>query len=92
MPDEVTADIPVIDVRVIPPYERHPRVFSVLQALKPGQSFMVISDHEPRPLHTQIVAKFPGIFDWSFAEERPDVWRAVISRHPEGGCGCCCGS
>ena len=84
------ADIPTIDVRTIPPYERHPRIFSALEALKPSQTLVIGSDHEPRPLQYQIQAKFPGLFDWTYVQQGPEVWRVLISR--EGGSECCCGS
>ncbi len=65
---------------------------TVLEALKPSQSFAIVSDHEPRPLQYQIQAKFPGLFDWTYVEQGPDVWRVVISREENSGCECCCGS
>ena len=55
------ADLPTIDVRTIPPHERHPRIFSVLGALKPSQSLAIVSDHEPLPLQNQIQSGFPGL-------------------------------
>lgn len=85
------AEIPTIDVRTLPPYERHPRIFSVLAALKPGQSFAIVSDHEPRPLQYQIQARFPDLFDWTYVERGPQIWRVLISR-AGSSCECCCGS
>jgi uncharacterized protein (DUF2249 family) len=92
MTTEELADIATIDVRTIPPYERHPRIFSVLEALKPSQAFAIVSDHEPRPLQYQIQARFPGLFDWTYVEQGPEVWRVLISREAGSDCECCCGS
>jgi len=89
---ENVADTPEIDVRVIPHFQRHPIIFAALEALKPRQSFVVVSDHEPRPLHYQIQSRFPGLFGWDYVEQGPDVWRVVISREENSGCECCCGS
>ena len=89
--DELAA-LPAIDVRKIQPSERHATIFDILQALKPRQSFMVISDHEPRPLHYQIQARFPDLFGWNYVQQGPDVWRVVISREEASACECCCGS
>lgn len=75
--------IPAIDVRVIPPRDRHPLIFASLEALKPRGSFMIVSDHEPRPLQYQLQTRFPGLFDWRFVEQGPETWRVVITR--EGG-------
>lgn len=92
MTTDELADIATIDVRAISPFERHPRIFSVLQALKPSQSLAIVSDHEPRPLQYQIQARFPGLFDWTYVEQAPEVWRVLISRKAGSSCECCCGS
>src|SRR5690606_5823715 len=34
-----------LDVRVIPPREKHPTIFSTFEALDPGNSFVLINDH-----------------------------------------------
>lgn len=86
------AMIPTIDVRIIPPIERHPRIFGMLKTLEADESFMVVSDHEPRPLHYQIQTNYPGLFSWEYLEQGPEVWRVKITREASSGCGCCCGS
>ena len=86
MPPDERAETPTIDVRTIPPHERHPRIFSVLQALRPSQSFAIVSDHEPRPLQYLIQARFPGLFEWIYLERGPEVWRVLISRETSSSC------
>jgi len=83
----------VIDVRLIPPYERHARIFSAFQALAAGEGFELHSDHEPVPLRQQFEAQWPGQFDWQTLEAGPAQWRLRISRKPAGKscCGCCGG-
>ena len=85
-------EIPLIDVRIIPPRERHPRIFGALGALEPGQVLRITSDHDPRPLHYQLETNFPGQFGWDYLEQGPEVWRVEIDRLGEGGCDCCCGA
>ncbi|ANL74518.1 SirA-like protein (plasmid) [Rhizobium phaseoli] len=80
-----------IDVRVLSPVERHPRIFDTLHALAPGDSLLITSDHEPRPLHYQLETGFPGKFSWDYLEQGPDTWRVQITRQ-DAGCDCCCGS
>lgn len=89
---EELAGIPAIDVRTIPPFERHARIFSIVEALKPHQAFAIVSDHEPRPLQHQLQSRFPGLFGWTYVEEGPEVWRVVISWEAADGCGCGCNS
>lgn len=89
---EQNQEKPSIDVRVIPPRERHPRIFGMLGALLPGTSMLITSDHDPRPLHYQLETNFPGQFGWDYLEQGPEVWRVEIDRLEDGGCDCCCGS
>lgn len=83
--------IPVLDVRIIPRMERHRRIFAMVDALAPGTALIVASDHDPRPLHQQLEATFPGKFTWEYLEQGPDVWRVEIGRKDNSGCGCGCG-
>jgi|TARA_R110002012_G_scaffold147947_5_gene306590 uncharacterized protein (DUF2249 family) len=83
--------IPLIDVRIIPPAERHPRIFDLLTSLAPGGVMHVASDHDPRPLHYQIASRYPEQFDWAYLEAGPDTWRVEITRAQASGCDCCCG-
>ena len=76
----------VLDVRQMPPWERHPRIFEMIDGLKPGQALQLVNDHEPKPLYYQIMAERPGQFDWESREEAPRHWVAVITRRGE----CCC--
>ena len=88
-----TLDKPLIDVRTIPPRERHPRIFGMLGALMPGKSMLITSDHDPRPLHYQLETNFPGQFGWDYLEQGPEVWRVEIDRMEDGGAfDCCCGA
>ncbi|WFP62312.1 DUF2249 domain-containing protein [Mesorhizobium sp. WSM4904] len=81
---------PQLDVRAIPPVERHPRIFGIVQALAEGQSFVIVNDHDPRPLRYQMEARYPGLFDWEYLQQGPDIWRVEIKRL-QSGCDCCCG-
>lgn len=55
-----------IDVRVLPPAERHPRIFGTLHALAPEAILHITSDHEPRPLQYQLETSLPGRFSWEY--------------------------
>ncbi len=82
---------PSIDVRLVPPPERHPRIFGMLNALLPGGSMHIISDHDPRPLHYHLETHFSGLFGWEYLQRGPDLWRVEIARLESAGCDCCCG-
>jgi uncharacterized protein (DUF2249 family) len=74
-----TADA-VIDVRVIPPPERHRLIFGTFERLSSGDGLLIINDHDPRPLSYQFDARYAGRFAWQYLEQGPDVWRVRISR------------
>ncbi|MCJ8507360.1 DUF2249 domain-containing protein [Rhizobium lemnae] len=86
-----TTPIQEVDVRLLPPRQRHPIIFGLLGDLAPGDALHVASDHDPQPLHMQIDSRYPDLFRWSYLEAGPDVWRVEIRRQAGGGCGCCCG-
>jgi regulator of cell morphogenesis and NO signaling len=70
----------VLDVRDLAPRVRHPKIFATFEALRAGESFVLVNDHDPRPLHYQFQAERPGAFGWRYLEEGPEVWRVEITR------------
>lgn len=69
-----------LDVRVIPPREKHPIIFQTFEALQPGEAFVLVNDHDPLPLRYQFEYEHTGEFGWEYLEEGPSVWRVEISR------------
>lgn len=69
-----------LDVRIIPPRDKHPAIFRALDDLASGQSLLLVNDHDPRPLRYQLDAERPNTFDWEYEAEGPEVWRVRISR------------
>lgn len=72
------ADETVLDVRIIPPPRKHPTIFETFEALAPGQTFMLVNDHDPKPLRYQFEAELAGRFTWEYLEQGPEVWRVRI--------------
>ncbi|WIJ26972.1 DUF2249 domain-containing protein [Devosia sp. RR2S18] len=75
-----SAALPFIDVRTIQPRERHPKIFAMVDELPVGKSFVIVNDHDPRPLHYQLQAEYPGQFSWTYLESGPEVWRVQVGR------------
>ncbi len=69
-----------LDVRVIPPREKHPAIFSTFGALGPGDAFVLVNDHDPVPLRYQFEAQHGGKYSWDYLEQGPAVWRVRIAR------------
>lgn len=72
--------IATLDVRVIPPRERHPLIFTRLDALTIGDALLLVNDHDPKPLRYQLMAERPEQFNWEPQEEGPEEWKIRISR------------
>lgn len=69
-----------LDVRKIPPRDRHPRIFETFEALNAGETFELVNDHDPKPLSYQFEAELAGRFTWEYVEQGPEVWRVRIGR------------
>jgi uncharacterized protein (DUF2249 family) len=70
----------VIDVRSIPPRERHPLIFDTFAALGPGEAFTLVNDHDPKPLFYQFGAEHTGEFTWIYLQQGPELWQVQISK------------
>jgi uncharacterized protein (DUF2249 family) len=73
-------DKSTLDVRNTPPPQRHPLIFSTFESLAPGESFVLVNDHDPKPLYYQFKFEREGQFDWEYLEEGPEDWRVRISK------------
>lgn len=81
-----------IDVREIPPRERHPLIFSTFRGLAAGEALELVNDHDPRPLYYQFQSEMPGQFSWAYLQAGPELWRVRIQKRGAHGDGQCCGS
>ena len=51
-----------LDLRTIPPRDRHPLLFGLFDALATGQALQLENDHNPQPLHFQFEERAYGQF------------------------------
>lgn len=71
---------PELDVRVEPPARRHGLIFGKYFKLAPGEGFVIVNDHDPKPLRYQFEAQYKGLFTWDYLEEGPEVWRVRVGK------------
>lgn len=69
-----------LEVRHLPPAQRHQIIFERFNALTPGASFVLINDHDPKPLYYQLTAEYAGDLTWQYLEEGPRVWRVRMGK------------
>lgn len=69
-----------VDVRELPPRQRHPLIFAALDRMVHGETLELVNDHDPKPLYYQISAERSGQFGWEYLQEGPDVWKVQITK------------
>lgn len=74
----------LLDVRALAPAQRHQQIFATYQALGPGEEFVLVNDHDPKPLRYQFEAEHAGQFTWDYLQAGPRTWRVRIGRAHEG--------
>ena len=75
-----TFTVTELDIRPVPPREKHPTIFRTFDALEAGETLLLINDHDPKPLYYQLSAERPGKFEWEYAESGPSVWKVHIKK------------
>jgi len=69
-----------LDVREVIPRDRHPLIFRTFDNLKSGESFILINDHDPKPLYYQLLHEREGLFAWEYIERGPEIWKVRITK------------
>ena len=73
----------VLDVRELAPARRQETIFAADRDLAPGAGFLLVNDHDPKPLRYQFEAEHTGGYTWDYQEAGPEVWRVRIGRPGE---------
>jgi len=69
-----------LDVRNIEHAQRHPLIFRTYNALQPGQAFVLVVDHDPKPVLFELDFVQKGKFEYSYLEQGPEVWRVQVAK------------
>lgn len=69
-----------LDVRNLAPRARHPLILTTFDGLAPGAAFVLVNDHDPKPLYYQFKAELGAVFDWDYLESGPEVWKVRIAK------------
>lgn len=69
-----------LDVRDMIPRDRHAAIFEAYYELHSGDGFVLVNDHDPKPLEYQFEAEHTGEFTWRCLESGPSVWKVRIGR------------
>jgi uncharacterized protein (DUF2249 family) len=70
-----------LNVITIVPKERHPLIFRTFDELAVGEAFVLVNDHDPKPLYYQFLHEREGLVTWEYLQQGPDIWKVKITRN-----------
>jgi len=72
----------VLDLRDVPPPQRHPKVFDAFDDLESGEALSLVNDHDPKPLYHQLVAEVESFEADAYTVDRigPDEFVATLHK------------
>lgn len=85
-----------IDLRDIDARERLALIVERFEALPDAGSMQLVADRDPKPIHYELHARWPGRSIWSTLESGPGRWRVEITKvaaalRPVAADSCCSG-
>lgn len=69
-----------LDLRSIPVFERHPKIFDAWEGIEPENILQLINDHDPKPLHYQFEGEYKDTYAWEYLAKGPDEWVVNIKK------------
>jgi len=79
--DEESMDVvEELDVRHLPPAQRHERIFDAYEGLATGEGFLLVNDHDPKPLYHQFDAEAGPEFRWEYRQRDPGEFHVLIGK------------
>jgi len=69
-----------LDLRPLPPYQRHSLIFETWGGLAAGQTLKIINDHDPKPLKYQFQFEHADTFEWEYVQSGPVDWVVNINK------------
>ena len=77
---EVPGSTAELDVRDLPPAQRHEKIFEAYAALDDGEGFTLVNDHDPKPLYHQFNAEAGPELYWEYRKRDPGEFRVLIGK------------
>lgn len=79
-----TLEDSVLNVTLIEPRLKHPTIFEHFDALNEGEGFVILNDHDPKPVYYQLLGERGDIFIWEYLEQGPQWWKVSIKKRISG--------
>jgi uncharacterized protein (DUF2249 family) len=71
-----------LDVRDLPPAQRHDRIHDAFEALDTGETLVVVNDHDPAPLYYEFEAEVDA-FDGDAYGVREEAADRFVAEFPK---------
>ena len=75
-----TANENVINVQELEPRLRHQTIFNTFNTLKEGEHLIIHNNHDPQPVHYQLMNLRGNIFSWEYLQSGPQWWDIKVTR------------
>ncbi|MFA9518323.1 DUF2249 domain-containing protein [Halopenitus sp. H-Gu1] len=74
--------MPTLDVRDVPPVDRHTKIHDEFAAMEPGETLTIVNDHEPKPLFYEMAAEVDAFDEegYSVTQESAEEFRAEFPK------------
>jgi uncharacterized protein (DUF2249 family) len=69
-----------LDVRALGMPDRHAAILRTYEALSIGESFVLVTHHDPHHLREEFNTDHPGSHGWEYLDQGPETWRIQISK------------
>jgi len=69
-----------LDVRPLRKPDKHPAIFQAYAAVPPGESLVLVNDHDPRHLRDEFEVEHPGGYAWDYLATDRGAWRIRITK------------
>ncbi|WP_247009534.1 DUF2249 domain-containing protein [Halorientalis litorea] len=74
--------MPEIDVRDVPPKDRHPKIMDTFTEMDSGETLRLVNDHDPKPLYYEMDAEVDA-FDAENYEVRREGVEKFVAEFPK---------
>jgi len=78
---ELEKESEILDATLLHPSVKHASIFNRFDQLKPGESFILQNDHDPKPLRFQLENIHGNVFGWEYLEQGPELFRIKITKN-----------
>ena len=81
MADFTSTVVDTLDVRSVAARNRFEMIMGRYQKLRPGQTFLLIVDHDPKCMYYTLKADYSDeAFRFDYLDDGPEVWRVHITK------------